>query len=86
MVQADILGEHSWRIRALQQAAQLLEGQQLDAVAQVMRNALREQLRASVGAAATDAAVAQAMAQSQGLRVSQAGEQDPAATLPCWQQ
>ena len=61
VAQADTLCEHSSRISALQQAAELLEGPQLDAAAQVLRNAMREQLRASVGAAATDAAVAQAM-------------------------
>ena len=61
MAQADIVCGHSSRISALQQAAERLEGRRLSAVAQVLRNAVNEELRASVGAAATDAAVAQAM-------------------------
>ena len=65
VAQADSVCEHSSRISALQQAAELLEGQQLSAVAQMLRNAMREEQRASVGTAATDAGVAQAMRQQQ---------------------
>ena len=65
VAQADSVCEHSSRISALQQAAELLEGQQLSAVAQVLRNAMREEQRASVGTAATDAGVAQSMRQQQ---------------------
>ena len=42
-----------------------MEGQQLSAVAQVLRNAMRVEQRASVGTGATDAGVAQAMRQQQ---------------------
>ena len=66
VAQADSVCEHSSRISALQQAAELLEGKQLSAVAQVLRNAMREEQRASVGTAATDAGVAQAMREQLG--------------------
>ena len=55
-------------IRASARCNRLLsswKGQQLSAVAQVLRNAMREEQRASVGTAATDAGVAQAMRQQQ---------------------